>query len=452
MMEQPQELPHPERYIVNPVEDLEAEYKGWLDLRKEPHRANLAKAIIALANHGGGVVVLGFEELSTGWVARPKPASIPEVTQDGVNDTVRRYAEPQLHCRLYQVDHPHVGSVHPVIRVPGGDVPVMSKRDQSEGGLRQYKVYVRKPGPRSEEPQTSDEWRTLLDRCVRARREDLLDSIRSIVLGRLDESDSDQPATGLDDFINLSRERWIELVDSELEEGQFRLPNGHYEIAIAPANIQSVVDLPELNDRLAVAQRVRTSGWPPFMDIGVADLNPYPYEGCIEAWLGKPSPRNIYSDPHYADFWRASPTGQLYLIRGYLEDGAASTVSRQRSPGATLALDISVIRVWECLRFASHFMRTFTDVEEVVVRCHYAGLSGRTLIDSFDPAISIRRGISQVDELQLIGQFTLQQLEDNMQEVLQHLMAPLFAHFGFFRLTLDHVQSVIDRYRQAWPH
>ena len=70
-MEQSQELLQPKRYIVNPAEDLDAEYKSWLDLRMESDRANLARAVIALANHGGGVIVLGFEELSTGLVAKP---------------------------------------------------------------------------------------------------------------------------------------------------------------------------------------------------------------------------------------------------------------------------------------------------------------------------------------------------------------------------------------------
>ena len=75
MMEQSQELLQPERYIVNPVEDLDAEYKGWLDLRTESDRARLAKAVIALANHGGGVVILGFEELSTGVGGGPSPGA-----------------------------------------------------------------------------------------------------------------------------------------------------------------------------------------------------------------------------------------------------------------------------------------------------------------------------------------------------------------------------------------
>ena len=450
-MEQGQELFHPERYIFNPAEDLDAEYKGWLDLRKEPHRANLAKAVIALANHGGGVVVLGFEELSTGWVARPKPVSVPDVTQDSVNGAVHRYAEPQLHCRLYFVEHPDVGSVHPVIRVPGGDVPVMSKRDQPEGGLRQHKVYVRKPGPRSEEPQAADEWRALLDRCVRERREDLLDSIRGIVLGRVDVSNLDHTSDELEDFMTSSRERWMELVQAVPEDALSRFPDGHYEVAISLVDAQPVVRLPELKDRLAVAQGVRTSGWPPFLDIGVEDLRPLPFEDCIEAWLGRPSSRNTYSDSQYADFWRASLAGQLYVIRGYEEDGIERGGPLRRSPGTILAINISVIRVWECLRFASHFMSTFEGAEEIIVRCQYTGLNGRSLIDRLAPGFSNRQGICRAGEVPLTGQFSLQQLEDNMPEVLQHLMAPLFEHFDFFTLTLEHVQNIIHNYRQRWP-
>ena len=243
----------------------------------------------------------------------------------------------------------------------------------------------------------------------------------------------------------------MELVQSGPEDAHYRFPNGHYEIAIALANAQPVIRLPELKDRLAVAQRVRTSGWPPFLDVGVTDLNSYPFENCIEAWLGRPSPRNIYSDPHYADFWRASLSGQLYMIRGYGEDGTERGVPLQRNPGTILAIDISVIRVWECLRFASHFMSTFEGVEEVIVRCQYTGLSGRSLIDRLAPAFWNRQGVGRVGEVPLTGQFTLQQLEDNMPEVLQNLMVPLFEHFDLFTLTLDHVQNIIDRYRQQWP-
>ena len=394
---------------------------------------------------------MGFEESPTGLVARPKPEAIPVVTQDDINAAVSRYATPQLHCRLHLVEHPVVSSVHPVIRVPGGDVPVMSRRDQSDTGSGQYKVYVRKPGPKSEEPQTAEEWRILLDRCVRARREDMLDAIRGIVLGRVEESDLNHTAVELEGFMDSSREHWMALVRDGPTDAPYRFPNGRYEVAIGLVDAQPPIGLAELKDRLAIAQRVQTSGWPPFMDIGVKELNPYAAGAFIEAWIGRPIPNKMFNDPSYADFWRASLSGQLYTIRGYWEDGVEWASSPQHNPGKTLAVNISVIRIWECLRVASHFYRTFEGVEEIMVRCLYAGLAGRTLIDSLHPAFSIRRGVSQVGEVQLTGQFSLQQLDDNMPEVLSHLMAPLFEHFDFFRLTVGHVQNIIDRYREQWP-
>ena len=48
--------------ISEPHEDLAVEYKTWLDLGQEKDKATLAKACIALANHGGGFIVLGFDE------------------------------------------------------------------------------------------------------------------------------------------------------------------------------------------------------------------------------------------------------------------------------------------------------------------------------------------------------------------------------------------------------
>jgi hypothetical protein len=44
----------------NPREELGVELKGWLDLSQGEHRADLAKALMALTNHGGGYVLLGY--------------------------------------------------------------------------------------------------------------------------------------------------------------------------------------------------------------------------------------------------------------------------------------------------------------------------------------------------------------------------------------------------------
>lgn len=58
-------LPNQERLqdlLLYPREDLDTEFKDWLDLSLEKDKANLAKALLAIANHGGGYVVLGYKQ------------------------------------------------------------------------------------------------------------------------------------------------------------------------------------------------------------------------------------------------------------------------------------------------------------------------------------------------------------------------------------------------------
>src|ERR1700722_13929213 len=46
--------------LVDPHETLDFEIKGWLDVSASEHQAKLAKGIIAMANHGGGYILIGF--------------------------------------------------------------------------------------------------------------------------------------------------------------------------------------------------------------------------------------------------------------------------------------------------------------------------------------------------------------------------------------------------------
>ena len=115
--------------VDHPMERLDAEYKGWLDLSENHGRATLAKAAIALANHGGGHIVIGLAEDSASFTSKAKPENCPEITQDAVNSAVRRYAEPAFQCAMRTVPH-HSGIHHPVIVVPGNlTVPVMSRSE-----------------------------------------------------------------------------------------------------------------------------------------------------------------------------------------------------------------------------------------------------------------------------------------------------------------------------------
>jgi hypothetical protein len=169
-----------------PVEKLKVEYKSWLKFDENPGRATLAKAAIALANEGGGVIVLGMrEDNAQGGALRSeaRPRDIARYSQDDINAAINRYADPKFHCELAFANHPETNNEHAFVMVPGGMiVPVMSVRG-CDGVIGAQKCYVRKPGPRSEEPFTSEEWRGVMDRCIAARLESMLAPIRFIVQG-----------------------------------------------------------------------------------------------------------------------------------------------------------------------------------------------------------------------------------------------------------------------------
>jgi hypothetical protein len=52
---------------LNPRETLETELKGWLDLGSNEDKANIAQAMLALANHGGGAILVGYEAVGGKW-------------------------------------------------------------------------------------------------------------------------------------------------------------------------------------------------------------------------------------------------------------------------------------------------------------------------------------------------------------------------------------------------
>lgn len=445
---QPPEHLQLEGLIVYPREDLDAEYKSWLNLTMERDRAILAKATIALANHGGGFLVMGFEERNGTLQSTPCPPNVPRVTQDAVNESVRRYAEPEFHCQIYDVTLPDSRTVHPVIGVPGSEVPVMSKRDQQEASVYQHRYYIRKPGPRSEEPHTAEEWRRLMDRCIRVRREDLLDSIRSIFLGRVETRGSTvDPLETLSKYCVDSYVRWCHLVTTLPHDSPSRFPLGFYDMGFALARATPIASLAELRRRLGTAQSIAFSGWPPFLEMD-GDWAPQPNDGFIEAWIGRPTERSVWNDPFHADFWRASRDGMLYTIRGYIEDGELAE-HRGRPPGTEFTNSVPCLKIAEGLLFASRLAAEYEGVEQIGVRCRFTGLKGRSLllVDHPEPFVDMGPRIHD-PEVILTGQVTVQQVHDNLTEVIHSLVRPLYERFGFYEIPISHVQHMLSKMRR----
>ena len=79
--------------VDSPNETLQVEYKAWLDLAGDNEaRADLARHIAALANHGGGTIVFGITDTMQPAGANPIPHV--SIDRDQIAGVVKKYLEP----------------------------------------------------------------------------------------------------------------------------------------------------------------------------------------------------------------------------------------------------------------------------------------------------------------------------------------------------------------------
>lgn len=434
--------------LTTPSESLNVEHKGWLDLRNnEEHKAALAKAAIALANEGGGHIVLGIREQRPDLISEPRPAEIVRCDQDTINQIVRRFATPAFQCTLSLIAHPTTAHEHAIITVPGGfPSPVMSKSGTPGRTILPHLCYMRKPGPESAPPETPADWDRLLARCLRNRREDLLDAIRAIVQGRADQL----PATATDTdrqgaFADHARDRWRTLIEPLPADADPRCPHGRYEIDFALLGADNQPTLGALLGRMKEASKIKLTGWSPFWIPTRSAIAPSIVDDQIECWQGVPEPPAPFDDAAHSDFWRVSHAGRAFLLRGYNEDSRELV---RIEPGTVIDVTLPVWRIGEALLYAARLGATFGDGLSLFFRCHYYGLAGRRLTSVTGRREVAERAFCRQDEIALQTTVPISRIAENLPEILHPLLAPLYERFGFWQLPVELVAQELAEMRR----
>jgi hypothetical protein len=441
-----------EPLLSAPAEAVDVEFKGWLDLRgNDEHKAALAKAAIALANEGGGVIVIGFREDRPKLISEPRPAGVAVYDADLINNIIRRFASPAFHCALKLLTDGRTGHEHAVVEVPGDfGFPVMSKSGTPGNTIRPHLCYIRKPGPESAPPENQADWERLLTRCLRNRREDMLDAIRNIVLGGVSPTPTTPSAVECQDaFVAAARAAWEALIKDLPDDAPARCPLGGYELDYALLGDFAKPGRAELLEklRLAVAHR---SGWPEFWVPTRDEIRPVPIDDTIQCWLGTPEMGE--RDPGHVDFWRASPEGRMFLLRGYFEDTADDRPDHPIEPGTIIDMRMPIWRVAECLdhaRILGALLAPGQKQLQVLFRSRWYGLAGRR-VSSLDPmqAFFMRDGYtSRQEEFAVEATLDVRQITDNLPEIIHPLLAPLYELFDFFELTMDLVRQTLANRR-----
>ncbi|MEO9115797.1 MAG: hypothetical protein ABI311_06510 [Gemmatimonadaceae bacterium] len=158
----------------------------------------------------------------------------------------------------------------------------------------------------------------------------------------------------------------------------------------------------------------------------VQDIAPYPFDGNIECTMA----RGGQANPGHADFWRASPGGQFFLLRGFQEDARGEG----REPGTTLELTTPVWRIGEILLHAASMAGQFGVPDAKVVFCtRWMGLEGRTLLSHSNHVwYDLENYSTRQDVFRTEITIQADQIADALPEIVDQLLRPFYALFNFF--------------------
>lgn len=453
--------------LVNkPQESLKVELKTWLDPEDPFGIAKIVKALIAMRNHDGGFLVMGFDDQTTEPDLSRKPANQRTYYHiDKLQPLVGKYASEPFNIEIH---FPERDSVEfPVIEVEKGiRSPVAAKRDlpdpndQSRYLIRKDRVYVRSLRANNTVSTTeakAKDWPHLVEICFNNREADIGRFLRRHLGGITSETIRHLADT----FATASGPDVVELVRQVLNEGVARFEQRRAE------NSESFRELPDSGfldvavvidgdlpthraDReflhLLQSSNPRLTGWPVwFIDIDHPKpaLRPRVMDGAWEELL-----LENYQG-WLVEFWRLDPRGRFFLRRG-LEDDFLRPARSGRQPEPLKELDflITTLRVAEAMAVALRFTEALDcDPEKTKVEFlfRWTRLKGRQLSSWADPRrFLFSTGEAYNDEHEEGISLPLDLASGAIGQYVHHVVSGLFALFDAPRITVEVVTDIVD--------
>lgn len=439
--------------LINPREDLHIEIKNWLDLKSSAEaKATFMKAVIALANHGGGFLIIGLTEKGHEFhESGERPEALEFYNQDLINGIVSSYADPAFHCSMHFVESPS-RHIYPVVRVPGGHkVPIRAKRASPDGKLLENNcIYVRKPGPKSERPIEAREWEDLFARCFENRKDDVLNQLRLMISGTNNSTLAAESKADLRDWIDSCMSRWSALLQSSGSVGNASCDKGLIIFSYELVGSRKTLSLTQLPNVVRAAV-IRHTGWPMFWYPSRNEIAPYPYQDAVECWIARgASMLNDERDASKSDFWRITTSGQAFLLRGFQEDDSGQVLPDGSEIRAGTLFDF-VLPIWRAAELMLHAESMARGLIEgpasVNFHIEYRGLKGRQLVDRTGRRILTPGRISHQDTIHLALKSDIEAIGPRLPELVQELLKPLYSLFSFMELPSQAVVEEIKRMR-----
>lgn len=256
----------------------------------------------------------------------------------------------------------------------------------------------------------------------------------------------DEPSEGSiqDTFMRAAFSRWQVLSNQLPQDSLGRFPHGWFRFDYyLEGDLKSV----KLQDFEKLLKKVSPhySRWSPFQVPQQPENKPYEVDGMLECWL-KPVEEGIYRDAAYSDFWRAAPSGRMFMIRGYRED-----CEETFPPKSIFDTILPIVHIGEVLLHAERLatiLQKYTDKPITIhFRALYSGLNGRILRAWANPFSNIlgEGRAARSDEALLQTSIPAQDISAHLAEHLYPLSTSLYEKFGVTELSKDFVQAEVKR-------
>lgn len=438
----------PEEYsflVTHPSESLGTEFKRWLDLSNDEHKAKIVKGVIALYNNNGGRLVIGLRDDGSIDSELPESEIRERWRAEAVQEIVSRYISPPIEVATKII--PMGSAFIVVIEVPSG-VRMPATASRQLGRIETHDLFVRTTTSNhrySSSKPTRHDWEQLIRNCMDNREADIGAFFRRH-LGVQTELDALRAAFSLPKSLST---RVTELLDDgDLRSRQSELIRsndqiGYVEIAFEIEGRTTAQHAPN-QSFLWELQGVRPdySGWPPFVFIpNSATEKPVVRDGGWEATVELD--RSI-SGAWALDFWRIEPKGRFYTKRS-LQDDTSSDVR----PLEFLDPVLHLRRITEAMAIGMLFcqrMKYVLDETQIAFAFRWTRLSGRKLWTWAHPERMLRTAPAchddQAIEMVLVPASTPLH---GLATYVQRVGAGLMSHFeGYDAIPPAVVESIVN--------
>ena len=443
--------------LRQPSEGLQVELKSWLDPRNKNHVARLVKAIFAIRNRNGGLIIIGYDDTTR----RPDNYCLDESVEkfyhiDKIQGLVSRYAS-----ELFEIAVPlleYEGQLHPVIVVPEGvKVPVIVEKDhdgnKTEKLLQKGDIYFRtlqSNGTPSSARLSPGDYPELLEICFENREADIGRFFRRHISGIDNQLIDALLGVESTNSAEQHRERALELVSegtscTEVAAKKFKVTaelqtvqeylTMRVGLILDPAKPDELQTREFLNKVLA--SNPRYTGTPIWLAANEEHLT-YVTD---KAWQSLIVRLDVESYWKRFDFMRFDPRGEFYLQRVMQDDFI-------RTPGAYLDVVLMTYRVIEVLVVGLHIARNigWDSDSTAYFAFQWTGLNGRALSSWSSPRWYVgAHGTSHSDVAEADIHIQLEVSHSALAPHVAKAVGPLFALFDGYKLPQETIEECVQK-------